>query len=193
MFSLAIERVGGLAYAKASSNDDSVSVFTIGVGVGTVNPYALPRVGVDYVLKSGLTLGAALGVARWSASATSNSASSDVGSITLYTLTPRIGYRLALTPHIDFTPRLGGQIVGGSVSNGAGSADASVFSFGIGADAPFAFRITDSFHILAGPAIDVTLTASASASNGGSGSSSSSDIDASFWSLQGWLGMGGYL
>ncbi|MEZ4256345.1 MAG: hypothetical protein R3A78_11665 [Polyangiales bacterium] len=63
-WSLAIERVGGIAFAgvTASDADASVSAFTVGVGGPTVNPYAVPRVGVDFILRSGLTIGAAVEV-----------------------------------------------------------------------------------------------------------------------------------
>src|SRR5262245_11058915 len=71
MFSLSVERLGGLSYAKASQTDGgdaSASLFTMGIGVAQINPYAVPRVGVDYVLSSGLSLGASAGLMRWSGS-----------------------------------------------------------------------------------------------------------------------------
>lgn len=56
--SLAVERLGGLSYVSASSNNISVSAMAIGA---SPNPYGLPRVGIDYIMRSGITIGGGLG------------------------------------------------------------------------------------------------------------------------------------
>src|SRR5262245_52350652 len=88
--SLGLERVGGFTYAVVSATDSDNSVSYVGFGVGgvTLKPYSVPRVGVDYVLSSGLTLGGALGFSRVSGSTKSGGTSTDLGSAFLYTLTP---------------------------------------------------------------------------------------------------------
>lgn len=209
-FSLAMERVGGIAYAKASSsegNDDSsVSVTAIGIGGVTPNPFAIPRIGGDFILPSGLTLGGAVGFSYISASSRSGPRSQDVGSVTLYTLTPRVGYRIPLSDRIDLTPRAGLTFAGGSVSPADTDASGSIFAVAIGADAPFAFRLTDSFNLLAGVGLDYTVSATVTAEsrstttvggpNGTTSSSSrtsSEDVKGTLFSLQGWVGIGGYL
>ena len=69
-FSIALERVGGIGYAKAASNSDdsSLSLVALGVGGVTPNPFAVPRLGLDFILPSNLTLGGAIGFTRLSAS-----------------------------------------------------------------------------------------------------------------------------
>lgn len=197
LFSLGLERFGGIAYAKGAEKDgdDSVSLLTMGLGVGNINPFAVPRIGADYILENGISLGAGAGFTRWSGSSSNGSRSEDIGSIFLYTFTPRVGYRVPISKSVDVTPRVGVTLAGASISTGDNGDSSSVFAVGAGVEAPFACRINDSFHILVAPAFDVTLTATASSSssNGGTTTSSSNDVKATLWALQGWVGVGGYL
>jgi hypothetical protein len=204
-FSLALERVGGIAYAKASESNgnSSLSVTAFGIGGVTPNPFAIPRLGGDFILPSNLTLGGAIGFSRVSASASSGNRSTDIGSVFLYTLTPRVGYRIPISERVDLTPRLGLTFAGASASPSDGRNDASIFAVAIGADAPFAFRLTDSFNLLAGAALDYTVSAtvsttSTSSTTGPAGTSTSTrtrtdDVKGSLFSMQAWLGIGGYL
>jgi hypothetical protein len=205
-WSIALERVGGIAYAKATASEDdsSVSVTAFGVGGVTPNPFAIPRVGVDYITSSGLTLGAGVGFSRISGSAGNGKKSEDIGSVTLYTLTPRIGYRIPLSDRIDFTPRAGLTLAGASVSPPDNGNSASIFAVAVGADAPLAFRLTPSFNLLAGAAFDYTVSASVTTEStsrvspgpgGGAPTTrtNTEDVKGSLFSLQAWLGVGGYL
>ena len=216
--SIALERVGGIAYGKASSSEgngeDSVSVTAFGIGGVTPNPFAIPRLGVDFILPSNLTLGGAVGFSRVSGSVSSSNSSGsstrseDIGSVFLYTLTPRIGYRIPLSSHVDFTPRAGLTLAGASASPAnSNDGSASIFALAIGADAPFAFRLTDSFNLLAGAALDYTVSATVTTESrsstivtgpGGTTTSTSNavrseDVKGSLFSMQAWLGLGGYL
>jgi len=206
-FSIALERVGGIGYAKASSNqgDDSLSLVALGVGGVTPNPFAAPRLGLDFILPSNLTLGGAIGFTRLSASTSSGSKSQDVGSVFLYTLTPRIGYRIPLSEKVDLTPRAGLTFAGASASPSDSKNDASIFAIAVGADAPVAFRMTDSFNLLVGVGIDYTVSATVSTTTtsttttGGTAGSTTStrtqtdDLKGALFSMQAWLGIGGYL
>ncbi len=206
-WSIALERVGGIGYAKASDEkgDNAVSVTALGIGGVTPNPFAIPRVGVDHIMESGLTLGGAVGFSRVSASSTSGKNNEDIGSVFLYTLTPRIGYRIPLSEKIDFTPRAGLTLAGASASPSNSEAKASIFALALSADAPFAFRLTDSFNLLAGAAIDYTVSATATVTSqsttvvsgpqGTTTSKKTSEDEAkgALFSVQGWIGLGGYL
>jgi len=191
--SFALERVGGVGYASASNGDSSVSAVAFGIGGASPNPYSIPRVGVDWVSSSGVTVGGALGFSYFSGSAKNRGPREDVGSVTLYSLTPRVGYRAQLSDRLDLIPRAGLTFAGGSVSpNGEGSA--SIFALAVSADVPLVFRLTDSFNALAGLGVDYTVHATASTgSSSGSSRQSSSDVDGALFSVQGWLGLGGYL
>lgn len=204
--SIALERVGGVGYAKASADkdDSSLSLVALGVGGVTPNPFAVPRLGVDFILGSGLTLGGAVGFTHISASSGTKSKSEDLGSVFLYTLTPRLGYRIPLSEKIDLTPRAGLTFAGASFSPADNdSGKSSIFAVAIGADAPLAFRLTDSFNILAGAGIDYTVAATATSESsttvsgpGGTQTTKSThtdDVKGSLFSLQGWIGIGGYL
>ena len=206
-FSIALERVGGIGYAKASAkdSDDSLSLVALGVGGVTPNPFAVPRLGIDFILPSNLTLGGAVGFTRLSASTSSGSTSQDVGSVFLYTLTPRIGYRIPLSDKVDITPRAGLTFAGASASPSDSKNDASIFAVAIGADAPVAFRMTDSFNLLVGVGIDYTVSATVSTTTtsttttgvGGTTTTSTKtqddDVKGALFSMQAWLGIGGYL
>lgn len=206
-FSIALERVGGIGYAKAASNadDSSLSLVALGVGGVTPNPFAVPRLGLDFILPSNLTLGGAIGFTRLSASTSSGSKSQDVGSVFLYTLTPRVGYRIPLSEKVDLTPRLGLTFAGASASPSDSKNSASIFAIAVGADAPVAFRMTDSFNLLVGVGVDYTVSATVSSTStsttvtgGTTGSTTATktqtdDVKGSLFSMQAWLGIGGYL
>jgi hypothetical protein len=197
--SLALERVGGLSYtrASASDNDAAGSIFAFGVAQANPNPFTAPRVGVDYILPIGLTVGASGGFGRFSLSTTdaTGKTTTDQGSLFLYTFTPRVGYRIALAPQFDLIPRLGLTLGGGSLNAGGSDASSGVFALAISGEAAGVFRLTNSFNLLAGVSVDQTVAASASytATSNGTTRSSTSDIDGGLLSLQMWLGIGGYL
>jgi hypothetical protein len=124
----------------------------------------------------------------------------------LYTLTPRIGYRVPLSERVDLTPRAGLTFAGASASPSSGNNNASIFAIAVGADAPVAFRLTDSFNLLVGVGIDYTVSATVSSTTtsttttggGTTGPTTSTrtqtdDLKGSLFSMQAWLGIGGYL
>ncbi len=212
--SIAIERAGGVGYTHISAKDSDAAVNFTAFAVGGlfVNPYAAPRVGVDYILDSGITLGAAASIGHYSLSGTSTSTTTvigsngpattttstkdqDVGSLTLYTLAPRIGYRIPISEHVDLTPRGGITLAGGSVSSGSSDDSFGVFALALSGEGVLAYRMTPSFNLLAGGSADFTVaaTASQSSGSGGSSSSSSQDVKGGVFTLQAWLGLGGYL
>jgi Ni/Co efflux regulator RcnB len=195
--SLSLERVGGFSYAAAAPNegDSSASLSILSIGGTILNPYASPRLGLD-VPSGNLTFGGSASFSRSSIGASSGGTSSDLGSLTIYTLTPRVGYVLRLSPAVRLSLRFGLVLAGGSVSLGDGGSQYSVFATGLDAEGVGFFRVTDSFHILTGLSFDRTLSASVSQSSdssGSSSSSSSSDIKGALFTIHGWLGLGGYL
>ena len=203
--SVAIERVGGVSWSSVSQSDADTSGSLVAFGIGSVNanPYTAPRLGVDYILPMNLTLGAGLGFERYSLSEKDKGSSTDVGSLFIYTLTPRVGYRIAVSPMFDVTPRVGLTLAGGKASSGTSDDSAGVFALALGAEAVGALRATSSFNLLAGIGVDQTISASettttTTTTSGSAGtttttSSTSEDIKGALFSLQLWLGIGGYL
>ncbi len=202
-FSLALERVGGVGYTKlfAKDTDDAVSLTAFGIGGVNPNPYSAPRVGFDYIFDGGFTLGGGVSMGRFSLSATTansvngnkTTTTQDVGSLFIYTLTPRVGYRIPVSPSLDFTPRAGVTLAGGSLSQGSGNGSAGVFAMALSGEGVLAYRATRSFNLLGGLGLDYTVTASASQTNGNGSTSSSSDLKGGLFAVQLWLGLGGYL
>jgi hypothetical protein len=207
--SVALERLGGFSYTKLSAKDtsDTASLTAFALGSVTVNPYVSPRLGVDAILEPGVTIGAGLSIARFSLSGTtttttvngttttSTSSSQDLGSLFLYTITPRVGYRIVAAPEFDITPRAGVTLAGGSVSSGDGRTSGGVFALALSGEGVAAWRVTRSFNLLAGLGLDFTVAASASSTQDTSNGtrSTTQDIKGSLFAGQLWLGMGGYL
>ena len=106
--SLALERVGGIGYAKAASSEsDSVSLVALGVGGVTPNPFAVPRVGLDFISsrahprRRGRLHACRRRRARTTArtSARCSSTRSRRASV----------YRIPLSDKVDLTPRAGSR------------------------------------------------------------------------------------
>jgi len=211
-WSLAIERLGGLSYGRvaAKDTDDSASITGFGVGGVMLNPFAAPRVGFDAILASGLTLGGSASLNHYSLSATTKATTTtttptggtttstttrtdDVGSATIYTLTPRIGYRIPLSPSVDLTPRAGITLAGGSLDSGNDSDSVGIFTVAVGGEGVFAFRVTNAVNLLAGAAVDYTVAATATSSSSNGARTTSTDVKGALLTLQGWVGLGVYL
>ena len=194
--SLGFERVGGFSYTVASPDegDDKVSANIFAIGGIVLNPYSAPRLGIDFPVAGNLTLGGSGSYSRTSLSMTANKKTEDVGSLSIYSLTPRIGYTFRPNPRFDLSLRAGVLLAGGSVEDVDGEGF-SVFTTAADVEAVGAIRLNRSFHVLGGLAFDKTLSGTATAT-GGSGSSSSSnseDIKGGLTTVQLWLGLGGYL
>jgi hypothetical protein len=184
--SLALERVGGLAYGStsASKTNATATTFVLGVAGERADPNTVPRVGVDYVFASGLSLGVGAGVSHLSGTA---SQGADPPSLFSYTAVGRVGYRIVLSERVDLTPR-GGVSIGGA-STGSGSTSVSETLVAGDLEAPLAFRLTPSFNFVLAP----ELVAGSWSGTIGVSNVGSQDVSASFWSLGAWLGIGGYL
>jgi hypothetical protein len=194
--SVALERVGGITYSRiADERDNSVSLTTFAIGGVNINPYTTPRLGVDYITSLGVTIGGAIGVGNFAGSVDSGSTSAD-GSLFIYTLMPRVGYRIPLSSRFDLTPRGGLTLAGGSASAGSSDDSVGLFAIALSAEVVGALRLTRSFNLLGGLAVDPTISASSSATtstSSGSSKTQTRDADGSFVTGQLWLGLGGYL
>ena len=205
--SLSLERVGGFNYSRISDADsDAHASFTLlSVGGITLNPYASPRLGVDIPVWEALTLGGSVSYSRTSLTLSEESGdagspeskSENVGSLTMYSVTPRVGYVLRPHPKLDVALRAGLLLAGGSLKDSDGDG-VSVFTTALDAEVVGAVRLTTSFNLLIGLAFDRTLSGSASEENSSSDSSgsareSSTTIDGGLTTGQLWLGLGGYL
>src|SRR5690606_14350833 len=86
---------------------------TLGLGLGltVADLTSTPRVGVDYVMDGGLTLGGGIGYASVSGSTEveggGQSVESDGPAYSGLVFAPRVGYAMPLTESIDLWPRGG--------------------------------------------------------------------------------------
>jgi hypothetical protein len=113
---LSLERGFGLSYYSESEEQMDVtqtnSTTNLGLGLGfALDSPSIVRVGVDYIMVGGLSLGGALGYASISRSSEVEgggvSAESDGPTFSALVLGPRVGYVLPLTDSLDLWPRGG--------------------------------------------------------------------------------------
>ncbi|MGA2451654.1 MAG: hypothetical protein ABTD50_23605 [Polyangiaceae bacterium] len=189
---------------------------SVGLGGPALNPLGLPRAGADVILPTGLTLGGAVGYGNVSLSANPNSGSSTSVSGDAWLLAPRVGYVLHLAPFFDLWPRAGvtfGEAEGSipsslvtatscpdstasgssctTTSTTTASQSASIFAVSISPEVVAVLRLTGSLNVLGGVSLDYVVATSASA--GSSGNSQSVDSGGTYYGVQGWIGLGGYV
>jgi hypothetical protein len=113
---LGVERAFGIANNQQTTEqgDTSTTTGTTEIGLGLGMPTAttsLARVGIDYLLDSGLSIGTGFGVAWLSRDnepeINNTSVSSEGPSSTLFVFSPRLGYVAQLTESLAFWPRGG--------------------------------------------------------------------------------------
>lgn len=213
--SISVERVAGVAYVSfaPSGAGGSITATTVGLAGPAVNPLGLPRAGGDVILPMGLTLGGAVGYGNVSLSFPPNYGFSTSWSGDAWMLAPRVGYLLHLAPFFNLWPRAGvtfGEVSGsvpGSVntstncSNGATgcttstttgpSQTASLFAASVSPEVVAVVRLTRSLNLLGGVSLDYVFATSGSA--GPDGNTQSVSTGGTYYGIQGWLGIGGYV
>ncbi len=103
-------------------------------------PFDTPRLGVDYFIIDGLSVGGHLGLGFFGA---------DNNDGAYVALLPRVGYAFSISKTIDFWPRGGIGIIAGDYAS-----DTAV----IGLEAMFLANLKDYFALEFGPAIDIPLS-----------------------------------
>lgn len=110
-------------------------------------PFDTPRVGFDYFIIDGLSVGGHLGFGFyvWDNNGPGN------GSDAWIALLPRVGYAFSLTDKLDFWPRLGLGVIAGD----AAPDDTGVLTL----EGMFLYDITKGVALEFGPAIDLPFAA----------------------------------
>lgn len=122
------------------------------IGLGWSNPVGqsyltIPRLGIDYFLTRGFTLGGSVGF--WS-----GIDDADRGGTT-FLLAARAGYALRLGHAVSFWPRAGFTYTTLSIED----SNADFYTFALTVEAPFVFAITEGFAFTAGPNLDLGFLA----------------------------------
>lgn len=195
-FALGVERMFGFSYYSTSVEADSAEAHVSGTSfsLGTTRDplaYSAPRVGLDYFLDSGLTLGLAVG---WATVSRKIEGEGRVGGFTVQAdfesesdallLAPRAGFLLDLNETFTLWPR-------GGITYLATSADPPVV-FDEGNDTALTLEapvivFIGSLGLWGGPVLDVGISGSRS-SNG-----SEIDADVTTWEIGLQFGLFGVL
>jgi hypothetical protein len=115
--------------------------------------FMAPRIGLDYFIIDGLSLGGSLMV--WSVGYNDANSPND-GSITNFLFAPRVGYAYMFGDVVGIWPRGGLSYVHGSVNPDPGGGNSShYFAFNI--DVPLIIAPVKTFAFTVGPIFDVTF------------------------------------
>jgi hypothetical protein len=173
-FALGIERAFGLVVASDTTETDlgttTSSSTNISLGLsrlsGLSTTYSAPRLGMDYILTSGLSFGAGLGFTNVATSTETefdgmDANETDGGSVTAFVLAPRVGFLIGLTDTLGFWPRGGITHVALSLAAGDDSLanDASQSRTALTLEAPLVL-MAGPIGFLIAPTIDIGLSGS---------------------------------
>ncbi len=160
-FSIAAERVFGFAVGSAENEDGTTGIETEtdyvkfsllwngqNPPLGASPVFAVPRVGFDYFIIDGLSLGGAAGFSL---------VSTDLGpadiDTTSFLLHPRVGYLAMFNDTIGIWPRGGLTMMFVSSETDPGNAESDANLFALTAEAPLAIAV-ENVMFQVGPTID---------------------------------------
>lgn len=168
-FAIGAERMMGIAHASARDDSDPNQVTTSttaiflfgngGYGAGDARVlYAVPRIGLDYFIIDGLSLGGSFTLLHASTSQTERGVTTDTGSTTGFLFAPRVGYAYMFGEVIGIWPR-GGISYAHDSDDPANPIESGssghVFAFDL--DVPLLIAPVKNFAITVGPIFDVTF------------------------------------
>ncbi len=156
------------------SNLGSTSTSAGGSFGGTLpSPYMTPRLAFDFLPIESLTIGGSIGFLTSSGETESlNNAPRDTATITVFTLTPRVGYVIPITDGIYFWPRLGVTYFSWNATTNPPPAvppapqqpevSTTLSGFAIDIEPAFVFALVPHFGISLTPVADIPLAGSLS-------------------------------
>lgn len=165
-----LERAFGLELASETQEfmgvESTQSETTFGLGLGyPATLFSTTRVGVDYIMDSGLSLGSGIGFVTYSSEFETEGESGDGPSVTGFLIAPRVGYFLAFTPSVGLWPRGGFTYAStgteSTVSNGLGgeeTVEGSQSDLALTLEAPLVVMPAANVGILIAPTFDYSLS-----------------------------------
>lgn len=126
-----------------------------------VNPAAIPRIGVDYMLTEMISLGGTLGYVSSSGSTKNkiNGVSTDDPSYSAFAFAPRVGFAFRLTDVIAFWPRVGLTYYSSTVEERGQDGDTYKFSgFSAVGEAYFVISPVANFGFGVAPLLELPLS-----------------------------------
>jgi hypothetical protein len=153
-FILGVERLVGIYAMSTSGNAHAVTVLSLAGNTGfPPSPLTSPQLSAHGVVGSGLTLGGGISFSRWDPGTGSNDA------WTAFTISPRIGFLVALSPSLAIWAKGGISFV--SMSFGKDPITWTELSL----DPVLAFFPIPHVGLLVGPAVDIGLSSSNNSSS----------------------------
>lgn len=187
--SFTVEQTGG-----GEQTDSATSFSLLSSQMGAFfNAYVTPRIGLDYFVIDGLTLGAAFGVFSTSTSVTdkppgAGSTTQDGPTYTGVILAPRIGYAYMFSDMVGIWPRLGFTYVGvGSKDSGPQPDESGVHLSAITLEAPLIISPFEHMGFLVAPVADIGVGGSRTTKDGQTGVETTRDAKATEFGLLGGL------
>lgn len=172
-FAISAERLFGLTFASVnqqlngadvSSKQTLISLLNNGSAtsdVGFDSGYATARVGADYFVIPGLSVGGSIGFFSAAASISTemngNSSSQDLGSGNGILLNARVGYAYMFTPKLGIWPRGGFTYMGAHAENDAGTLERGATATALTLEVPFVITPVPHLGFLIYPFWDVGL------------------------------------
>lgn len=177
-FTVGAERLTGIVHAslkndpfpldrpERASDDGVTSVLFLGNGAYTTNSggiaggdsrvmFAIPRIGFDYFIIDGLSLGGSFTVLTFSDN--DNMPGNQDYSVTNFLFAPRVGYAYMFGDVVGIWPRGGLSYTHGSWDPDFGRASESSHYFAVEIDVPLVIAPVKNFGITVGPLFDATL------------------------------------
>jgi hypothetical protein len=141
-FVVSSERLFGYTYRRQSRSTatNTFSLLANPQGI-SVAGYAWPRLGFDYFVVKGISLGAAASFLRTSGGNANNS---------LFELAPRVGYSATIGPWLGVWPRLGFSYIHGTFQHYSA----------VTVEAPLVVTVAPRLAILVAPSLDLGITGS---------------------------------
>jgi hypothetical protein len=127
--------------------NDSFSLFSNSFG-GFSPTYHVPRLALDAFIADNFSLGGSVSIARFS----SSTEGSTTGSVTAFTLAPRLGFAATLGSNVAIWPRAGLTYV-----EFWEPPDSTLTMYALSLEVPLVFTVGSHFGILAGLTADIGL------------------------------------
>ena len=198
-FAISADRLTGVSHTSiktelgevtSTQSMTTITLFTNTLGDRT-SAYSAPRLGGDYFVIDGLSLGAAIGIIHSTSSfeqeQDGTSVETDGPSRTGFLIYPRVGYALMFQDNFGFWPRGGLTYASASSTTEAANGDegkVSQSAFALSLEALFLFSPVPHVAFTGGPTLDLGLSGSYEDDDPGPGDSEEYDIKATDIGLQ---------
>jgi hypothetical protein len=171
-FAVSGERLFGVTWSTQSSEEGDVkstqSYTNISLLANPYGPfvsaYSFPRVGADFFVIDGLSVGAALGLFTVSSSskveAGDQEQEEDGPSLSGFLLAPRIGYAAMFNETVGIWPRGGITYVNASSESSDGDSETTSSSLALTIEAPLVIAPVPHVALTIGPTLDFGLSGS---------------------------------